>query len=560
MGNKLFIKNIIFVLFLITITNCNMAFCAEEPVLKWNYNQPPLKWGYNDLNNDGTPETLLYTWNGKTVIFVNDDGQLPWSAEQENQDWNAYFNKAFNVEQNPPVMWNPIRNNWGNYTILVDKDSSGRFDDNNDFYYKAMDLNNDGQPEAEFLVPFPGRSVWGKPYSAKLHINLNGENDMCYLSWKDFFYPDEQTYTDGFKYIMNIHGSGLFMNCYRADIIKSWENPIAWYDFDFDGRTNMVMRCADTFPGENGHRGAIGEAEFAFELNSKTSEKLWSALDLQLTYYDSTQGFDISKYADRIEKIKGLKEADFLSEKLLAHRQEALRLTVPYLDGYMIMTDYNDWEGAWFIFDEDDEDVRWEEMFSVHEKINGEFSDRIGDRWEHDKDFSGKGKLYVGKFDGRIHLFGADEGYWEIDYLGLYHGSCDRGKTKEGPKPPKGLKYPLVRYYDSDKNGFIDKIEYSTVEYQNERQSKNVVKIINLFDYVTAENPHPDVCELFNPKVDVPLKGFKIENWDAQSLQAKDFENSPIKAAYDKFYKFYGTVGENLWNDAEKLYAVAKKT
>ena len=96
-------------------------------LLKYDSNvRAALKLGYNDLNNDGIDDTLLTLWNSKRVAFISDDGVLPWSEAEEGRDWNAYFNEAFNVGSEPPVTWNEMRNNWGNYYILVDKDDRRR--------------------------------------------------------------------------------------------------------------------------------------------------------------------------------------------------------------------------------------------------------------------------------------------------------------------------------------------------------------------------------------------------------------------------------------------------
>jgi len=168
---------------------------TEQP-LAMNYDwtkHPRLKWGYNDLHADGVPDALATVWNGKTIVFVGDDGKLPWAAEDEHHNWNAYLNQAFDVGQNPPSMWNPIRKGWGNYTILVDRDGCGRFDSPGDFYYKAIDWNREGAPEAEYYHLFPGQF----PRSNKFHVNLNGERDMSFLDWRTFYYGDEQRYLPG---------------------------------------------------------------------------------------------------------------------------------------------------------------------------------------------------------------------------------------------------------------------------------------------------------------------------------------------------------------------------
>jgi len=535
---------------------------ADDPGLKYDSQRhPKLKMGYNDLNMDGAPDTLIVRWNGKIVAFVSDSGQLPWGAKAEKRDWNAYFNKAFNVGQDPPVTWNPMRAKWGNYTILVDRDGDGRFDSIGDWYYKAIDIDGDGAPEGEYYHLFPGS------YSNKLHFNFNGERDMSYLDFEAFAYgPDEQRYLKGGKYIMNVHGNGMFLNSYAKLIQGAWENPIAWYDLNFDGRTDMVMRAGDVsyVKGKDhiDYSKLLNEFEIAFELNSNTSEKRWHSLDMQLTFYqyDKAKGLDYTKYADRIPHIEGLKDAEFLSKKMADTRLETIRRYLPYMDGYRIAMDYDGWEGVWLLFDEDDDDNRWEEMFSRHEPAQGwwGYADCIGDRTEIDKDYKGKGKLYVARFDGRIHLFHAEFAVWDVDCLAMYKGAGDRAKTDEGPRAPAKLRYPRVRYSDTNGNGFIDKIEYMTVEYNNEAKSEKIERVVSLLNCADSKHPKPDVCDLFDPRVKAPVTGWTVAKWNGKPLTRKDFKGTPVKAGFDKVYKLYGRVCEGMWSDAQKLYKTAK--
>ena len=538
---------------------------GKEVPLELKYDtekHPALKWGFNDLNGDGVPDALVTKWNEKVIVFIADDGKLPWGADFEDIDWHLYFNSAFDAFRQPPRLWNVERAKWGNYTILVDRDDSGRFDGNEDFYYKAMDLNGDGAPEAEYYHLFPGPGSW----SNKIHISLNGERDMSFLNWKTFYYDDEQRYLAGGKYIMNVHGSGFFLNSYSKDVRTAWETPIAWYDFNFDGRTDMVMRAADVImtdkePGVRVYSGTLGEYEISFELNKNTSDKKWHSLDMQLTFarYGSP-GLDYTKYVDRVDAIKGLPEAAFLSEKMLETRQQPTRYYLPYLDGYKIATEYDGWEQVWLLFDEDDDDCRWEEMFGKHEPGWLGYADRIGDRIEVDSDYGGKGKLYIGRFDGRIHLYHAERAFWDIDYYGLYKGSCDRVNTDEGPVPPEGLKYPTVRYLDENKNGFIDTIEYLTVERQGEGAvNEKLIRRVSLLDLADDdEKDSIDVCELIDPRVEAKLCGWKIETWDGNPLKAEDFEGTPNKEIYDKMTKLYEGVANDMWSSGMKLYETAK--
>ena len=550
---------------------------ADAFPLKYDASRhPSLKWGFNDLNMDGRPDTLITRWNGKTMAFVSDSGRLPWS-DGEDRDWNAYFNEAFNVGAEPPVTWNPMRSGWGGYAILVDRDDSGRFDDVGDWYYKVLDLNGDGDPEGEFYHAYPDRRR-----CSKLHINLNGEREMSSLNWKDFWYGYENQSLAGGKFVMNVHGSGLFMNVYAPEVQTGIENPLAWYDFDCDGFNNMSMRCSDAHL-EDGtrtrHRGRYERIGIAFELNGNTSEKRWHSLDMQMIFLGDQRfrkggkgggpgGLEYRHIVDRIPGIEGLKDAEFLSEGMRKTRLEILRRYLPYMDAYKIATDFEGWTSVWLLFDEDDDDCRWEEMFSRYDPGNFVLSDRIGDRYERDTYYKGKGKLYVGKFDGRIHLYHADFAQWDVDALAWYKGeeayfSTTTDRPDDGPQPPVGLRYPRVRYTDTDGNGFIDKIEYMTVEYTGkigtEGPTEKIDRVISLLGFADEENPEPDVCELIDPRVATPISGWSIATWNGRPLQPKDFDGTPVKAAFDKMYALYGQASENMWADATRLHEVAEK-
>ena len=527
---------------------------------------PALRWGYNDLNGDGIPDTLLTIWNGKTVAFVSDDGKLPWPEVREDRDWHQYFNEAFNVGQEPPTTWNEARGDWGSYTILVDRDGCGRFDGPGDFYYRALDLNGDGYPEAEYYHLYPGRS--DRPWSNKLHFSLNGERELSYLDWESFSYTDnEQRYLDDGKYVMNVHGSGFFLNSYCSEVQHAWENPIAWYDFDFDGYTNMVVRAADTHlverrENDQCYRGDLSEFEIAFELNGNTGPGKAHSLDMQLTFYQyEGTGPSYRGFVDRVPGLAGLPEAAFLSERRLSTRHEQTRRYFPYMDGHKFAAEYQDWAGVWLIFDEDDDDNRWEEMFSRHEPAGEweKYSDRIGDRTEVDSDFGGRGQLYVGRFDGRIHLYHAECCIWDVDYLGLYKGCVDRTDTAEGPEPPSGLVYPRVRYSDTNGNGFIDRLEFVTAAYGSESHTEEVTRTILLSDYA-EDGSSPDVCDLVSMRTDAAqVSGWRVEDWDGRPLAPEDFRGTPNKEIFDRMTALYESVCNDMWDSAWQLYTTAKR-
>ena len=520
-----------------------------------------MKNGFYDLNGDGIMDALMFEWNGKAAIFIADSGALPWDNPRD--DWNAYFNKAFNADQ-PTKLWNEERKGWGSYTILVDRDGDGKFDGPADFFYHALDLNGDGYPEAVFhhLVGYPGFGGDDPPYSNKLHVVLDGDKDTSYLDFKTFIYREEQEYDKNGKYYMNVHGSGFFLNAYSIDTIHSWESPIAWYDFDGDGRTNMIMRVGDIYLDNGCYRGEANEFEAAFELNGNTNENKYHSLDFQLTFYAlKGSGMSYREFEDNIPQLAIPYGSEHFNGNLLKTRGQTKRRYLPYLDGYKLATDYPGWEGCFLIFDEDDDSNRWEELFSTHEtkeNSSGDFhlcADQIGDRVERDIDFGGGGQVYIGCFDNRIHLYHAEDAYWDIDYYGVWQGSIDHPFDTEGPKPPKGLPYSRVRYYDRDKDGYIDYIEYGTMRYGVE-DSWRAERCVDLLKYCTVEALR---TKLTAPQVQSPLTGWRLENWDGKPFVPDTFIKTSPKDAFDKYLALYDTAANKMWNDATELYNCAKQ-
>jgi hypothetical protein len=115
-------------------------------------------------------------------------------------------------------------------------------------------------------------------------------------------------------------------------------------------------------------------------------------------------------------------------------------------------------------------------------------ADTLGDRGEFDRDNSGNGKLYIGGFDRKLHLYGAEWGAWTIDRLGAFHG----GAVTPSPMPLATNLTELVRYTDTDNNGFIDTLEF---DYDGDR---TIDRTICLLDWKSEKNPHPDVSKILD--------------------------------------------------------------
>jgi len=217
-------------------------------------------------------------------------------------------------------------------------------------------------------------------------------------------------------------------------------------------------------------------------------------------------------------------------------RQITELIYVPHEQAYDEVFKNGKWEQCWFVYDEDDDCHRWERVdfydpknpFKVGSRNGGldnnPQSDVAGDRGEWDLDFSGNGDMYIAPFDGRIHLHGAELGYWRIDQFAYYYQGWQGWR---GPSiAPEDLVFTepevfaTVKYTDTDNNGFMDQIEYDL-----------------------------DGDTLFEETV--RLKDLGID--DAVTL----IKTSEL--SYADYNRIYSEMSDGLWNNALKAVEVAGK-
>jgi hypothetical protein len=176
------------------------------------------------------------------------------------------------------------------------------------------------------------------------------------------------------------------------------------------------------------------------------------------------------------------------------------------------------WKFINFVFDEDGDDHRWErlellnptvtnnspkgppvDIFSTARLKNAEGltpgldgnpqSDSVGDRGEFDLTGSGGGKLYISVFDRKFHLYGAKWGAWTVDKNAEFHG----GGGEPTHRPTAKKVGEVVKYTDTDGDGFIDTIEY---HYNGNREAD--FKFC-LLDYKDMDGKSPEAVPLFDP-------------------------------------------------------------
>jgi hypothetical protein len=122
-------------------------------------------------------------------------------------------------------------------------------------------------------------------------------------------------------------------------------------------------------------------------------------------------------------------------------------------------------------------------------------ADSLGDRGEFDRDNSGGGRLYAGVFDRKLHLAGAEWGAWAVDKNAEFHG----GWKTPSLKPLAKKVEEVVKYTDTDGNGFLDTVEF---DYDGDRTFDFKV---SLLDYKTPGGPAPDQA----PIIDTRAAGWK---------------------------------------------------
>ena len=305
----------------------------------------------------------------------------------------------------------------------------------------------------------------------------------------------------------------------------NWENPFAFYDTDGDGCTEMSIRLLETPHKVSGtdedprlkFDGFANEAMGGIDLDNDSTKGNEMDFDMSFRFFSAADGkhgerIDYRKYHDRHPNMKA---PQWVLDGHYFRFDNWRRIDefqyVPHDKCFDAMWNTN-WGSCWMTFDEDDDDHRWERVelqyptsnpYSVERWSSSREArknaalgghpqaDILGDRGEWDEDNSGKGKLYIGAWDAKLHLYGAETGAWTVDEHAKYWGS----KPVLGNSSPLNAKKveELVQYKDTDNNGFFDQITY---DYDGDQK---VDLTINLLDYATKENPHPDMRDLYNP-------------------------------------------------------------
>jgi len=483
-----------------------------------------------DINHDGKPDILERWWNGKRVRWLDENGDMLPTDTRGDQVGDV---------------------------MQIDKNGDGIYDSETDINIKWADNDGDGRADLQAFVTQgrawsngtfdPGESHW------MIFIDVEKDGVLGWVDWTKYdFGNDNWGYTGTTDWLPDYNGNAVFLKVHRPpqslpDPRLNWENPFAFFDFDNDGLSEMAIRWLDPVPPLDKDvtklSGVLSEAFATFDLDNDSTKGNETDYDMSLRGAGGP-GVPYRQFAHKYPALKGNPKFDGCFQWNNWRQIDEL-LYMPHEKSYDEFFNAR-WATMYFVFDEDDDDHRWErvemyypmhgfggpkdiDLYSTKKWRRGNYAelamagpeekpglsghpqaDSLGDRGEFDEDNSGGGKLYVGVFDRKLHLAGAEWGAWTVDKNAEYHG----GSKTPSPKPIAPRVEELVKYTDTDNNGFLDTIEY---DYDGDR---TIDLRVSLLDYRTPSNPHPDVV----PLIDTHKEGWKGLNVLFGQIASQSFQ------------------------------------
>ncbi|WP_339712614.1 hypothetical protein [uncultured Kriegella sp.] len=452
--------------------------CAQENSSRyWNENLlltsfriPPPQHGtpiiYKDLDRDGDPDLLqTLTINNFPVQWIDDDDDMKEGDLSGDLDSDCLM-----IDRNRDGTYG------GPFDLIVDwNDENG--DNIADMQVVADQLSLD---DNDF---YPGHYM--------IMFDLDNDQIFNYINWNTFEL-EAWDHSGSSRFLEDYHGKSLFLKNHLStfafeDLRLNWEVPFLFFDPDNDGQTEMAIRVVDNNiikkepkgPSLPQNPGKVSKADrnikvdgvadmvaLTYDLDNDNSAG--NEFDFDMSILFKGKGFDYLDQRHKFNSMIGLKGTDSLFYD--ARFRQLDELIFPNHDSISdLIYSRGEWNECWFVFDEDDDCHRWERVefynpLNLHKAgaqngglDNNPQADISGDRGEWDLDNSGKGKLYIGSFDNKIHLYGAEWGAWRIDQNAKQYQGWQGWRQSQ---KVEGIKFPVVRYEDRNNNGFIDYIQY----------------------------------------------------------------------------------------------------
>jgi hypothetical protein len=491
---------------------------------------PDVKINYIDLDGDGDPDVLRSsTLHGTPVQWIDDDDDM-----QEGD----------------------LEGDLDNDCLMIDRNKDGKYGSGHDLIIDWNDENGDGQPDMQVVADNSGLDDRGRFRAHYIWI-IDKDHDQIlnYIDWNTFE-------LEGWEHAGRCHffedyiGQSIMLKSHTSsfnikDVRYSWENPFLFFDQDGDGLTEMAIRLTDQpeidqqarpLPEEGNitdvmrsfqFDGVINNVYLTIDLDNDNSPSNEFDYDLSLKF--SGAGFNYRDQVHKYESMKGLPGSEIYFYDTRWREMTEL-IYADHDSAYNLVFQRGKWSACWLTYDEDDDCQRWErvEFYEPRDPFkagvnnggldNNAQADVTGDRGEWDLDFSGRGQLYIGPFDGRIHLYGAEWGCWRIDqnanYFQGWQGWRGANIQPEDHVSVEPEIFPTIKYSDKNNNGFFDLIEY---DLNGDKEFERTVDLISL--------EIPDTAALIC----------------TAGMEYKDFK------------ELHATIANQLWENALQAVNVAKK-
>jgi len=417
-----------------------------------------------DVDGDGDVDILEAWWNGR---------RCRWFDENDN------------------MALNDVRGDRIDDALQVDRDGDGYYDGPGDLNVDWVDNDGDGDSDLQVIITHPkanAKMLAVGESNYMVFFDSDDDDVNAYIDWETFDFPCWRTQGRS-NFSPDYNGDSLFLKVHApafavTDPRLNWENPFAFYDFDDDGCTEMTIRYVDApvtvqRDGQEEWKlsGKANEVFVSYDLDNDA--QAGNELDLDMTLHFG--GGAHLPYDTQVNFFPKLKAPEWV---LPYYRYTNWRMINELIYMPKELCHEKAFEAQWgrvsFIFDEDDDDHRWErvELYYPHDPyvINSDHNkngpdgkpqksmtwhpqcDQLGDRGEFDHDASGRGQLYIAAWDNKIHLYGAEKGTWLVDRNAEFFGSPNTPPATIKKRPTRVAE--VVHYKDTNANGFLDLIEY----------------------------------------------------------------------------------------------------
>ena len=430
---------------------------------------------YTDLDKDGDPDLLKATLpSGIKILWIDDDDDMQKGDREGDLD---------------------------NDCIMLDLNADGKYGSEKDLIIDWIDDDGDGLADRQAIVDNGAKNFTGKWMSHYVWF-MDDDKDgvFAYIDWNQAKF--EGWDHDGrANFFCDYNGNSKMLKVHIStwNLVNpeySWENPFLFYDPDNDGLSEMAIRLVDepnptVYPLEAWEYSRhISLVQMTFDLDNDSAPG--NELDYDMSLKFMGKGFDYSDQVHHYNNVKTLAAADFLFDDV--RWRHLKKLVFPdHQTAYDLTFNRGAWEQCWMVFDEDDDCQRWERVefydpkdpFKIGAKNGGldhnPQADPSGDRGEWDTDFSGKGQIYISPLDCRIHLYGAEYGYWRIDQNATYFQGWQgwRGpnlQPEDFDKAEPNI-FGTMKYEDTNNNGFTDRI---SMDLDGDHIFESVVSLLDL--------------------------------------------------------------------------------